>query len=114
MDFLESHWFAIITLLFNAGILKYGYKGYRNYILQEKRKSIQRKKYEETLNGAIRNLLRVEIINICHKAEKDGYLPVWALENLTDMFNIYQDLDGNGSAKKLYEKAITLPQRKDD
>ena len=56
----------------------------------------------------------MEIINICHNAEKEGFLPIWALENLTDMYNTYKALGGNGAITGLYNKTIQLPERKED
>jgi hypothetical protein len=49
-----------------------------------------------------------------HNAEKEGFLPIWALENLTDMYNTYKALGGNGAITGLYNKTIQLPQRKED
>ena len=77
-DFISNEWLTIITLAVQAGILKFAYRLYKNFISKENNR-----------DSAIRGLLRVEIINICHRAEKDGVLPIWALENLTDMYNTY-------------------------
>ncbi|WP_304154239.1 hypothetical protein [Megamonas hypermegale] len=102
-SFLSGEWLTIITLAVQAGILKFAYKLYKNFILKENNR-----------DSAIRGLLRVEIINICHRAEKDGVLPIWALENLTDMYNTYKALGGNGAIGGLYNKTIRLPQRKEE
>lgn len=83
--------------------LKIAYSLYKNFIQKEANRDC-----------AIRGLLRVEIINICHNAEKEGFLPIWALENLTDMYNTYKALGGNGAITGLYNKTIQLPQRKED
>lgn len=101
-SFLSGEWLTIITLAIQAGILKSAYKLYKNFTEKENNR-----------DSAIRGLLRVEIINICHKAEKDGFLPIWALENLTDMYNTYKALGGNGAIGGLYNKTIRLPQRKE-
>ena len=102
-SFLSGEWLTIITLAIQAGILKFAYRLYKNFTEKENNR-----------DSAIRGLLRVEIINICHKAEKDGMLPIWALENLTDMYNTYKALGGNGAITGLYNKTIQLPQRKEE
>ena len=100
---ITNEWLNIATLAIQAGILKFAYSMYKNFIQKEANRDC-----------AIRGLLRVEIINICHRAEKDGVLPIWALENLTDMYNTYKALGGNGAISGLYNKTIRLPQRKED
>ena len=101
-SFLSGEWLTLITLAVQAGILKFAYRLYKNFTQKENNR-----------DSAIRGLLRVEIINICHRAEKDGVLPIWALENLTDMYNTYKALGGNGAIGGLYNKTIRLPQRKE-
>ena len=101
-NFISNEWLTIITLAIQAGSLKAAYKLYKNFTQKENNR-----------DSAIRGLLRVEIINICHRAEKDGVLPIWALENLTDMYNTYKALGGNGAIGGLYNKTIRLPQRKE-
>ena len=102
-SFISNDWLAVVTLAIQAGILKFAYNLYRDYMCKEKNRDC-----------AIRGLLRVEIINICHNAEKEGFLPIWALENLTDMYNTYKALGGNGAISGLYNKTIQLPQRKEE
>lgn len=102
-SFLSGEWLTIITLAIQAGILKFAYRLYKNFTQKETNR-----------DSAIRGLLRVEIINICHRAEKDGVLPIWELENLTDMYNTYKALGGNGAISGLYNKTIRLPQRKEE
>ena len=102
-EFIANDWLAIVTLAVQAGLLKFAYNIYKDYANKEKNR-----------DSAIRGLLRVEIINICHNAEKEGFLPIWALENLTDMYNTYKALGGNGAITGLYNKTIQLPQRKEE
>lgn len=103
MSFLEEHWVTVISILIELGLLKYLF----NFLKAYRAREISR-------NQAIRSLLRTEIINICHSAEKEGFLPIWALENLTDMYNTYKALGGNGAITGLYNKTIQLPQRKEE
>lgn len=103
MDIIYNDWLTLFTLIVQGGILKFAYNLYRDYMCKEKNRDC-----------AIRGLLRVEIINICHNAEKEGFLPIWALENLTDMYNTYKALGGNGAITGLYNKTIQLPQRKEE
>lgn len=108
---LEMNMLQIISLIVQLGFFKYGLKWIREYRKREKEKSEQRELEQESINSAICCLLRTEIISICHKSEDEGFLPVWAMENLTNMFIAYKALGGNGIAEKLYDKAIHLPQR---
>ena len=112
MDF-EINLLQIVNLIVSAGVLKYGLNWIKEYRLHEKLKAEQRISEKDSINSAICCLLRTEIISICHKTEKDQYLPVWQMENLTNMYNAYKALGGNGVAKKLYEKAIKFPQREE-
>lgn len=109
-NFLESDWVNLIILVVQAGIVKFAYNLYKEY----KKEQEEKDKKAQNIDGAIRGLLRVEIINICHSAEKEGFLPIWALENLTDMYNTYKALGGNGAITGLYNKTIQLPQRKEE
>lgn len=111
MDFIETHFFEFINLLISAGLLKYGYRYFRINNLRERQKETDKIKQEQTINSALRSLLRIEIINLCHRAQEKGYLEIWALENLTDMYIVYKNLKGNGAIKELYNKTVTLPQK---
>lgn len=98
MDQLQTHWITILTLLVNCGVFKYLYNFLKEY-----------KERDAARDDATRSLLRTEIINICHKAEEKGYLPIYNLENLNDMFRAYKALGGNGAIGELYNHVKNFP-----
>lgn len=103
MEFLESNWGTILGLLVNIGILKY-------ILISLKEKFDDYQARAEARDDATKSLCRTEIISICHKAQKDGYIQYYNLENLTLLFKAYKALGGNGAAEKMYNKTISLPQ----
>lgn len=103
MDFLESNWATILGFLVNIGILKYILTLLKNRFDDYQLRA-------EARDNATKSLCRTEIISICHKAQKDGYIEYYNLENLTLLFKAYKALGGNGAAEKMYNKTINLPQ----
>lgn len=98
MDFIISHWAELISLLVQLGILKFVLSLYRQYNIRATAR-----------DDAIRSLLRTEIIHICHRAEEKGYIEVYNLENLNDMYQSYHALGGNGAIRTMYEQAQQHP-----
>lgn len=103
MDFLESNWATILGFLVNIGILKYILTLLKNRFDDYQLRA-------EARDNATKSLCRTEIISICHKAQKDGYIEYYNLENLTLLFKAYKALGGNGAVEKIYNKTINLPQ----
>lgn len=98
MEVLQQHWVTILTLLIECGVLKYIY----NFLKEYKARDAAR-------DNAIRSLLRTEIISICHHTEEKGFLPIYNLENLNDMYKAYQALGGNGAISELYNHIKNYP-----
>lgn len=98
MDFLEEHWVVIISILIECGLVKYLSNFFKTY-----------KTRETARDEAIRSLLRTEIIDICHKAEEKGFLPIYNLENINDMYKAYKVLGGNGAITDLYHQVKNYP-----
>lgn len=98
MNFLEEHWIVILSLAIECGILKYVSKFLKDYRTREAAR-----------DKAIRSLLRTEIITICNKAEEKGYLPIYNLENVNDMYKAYKELGGNGAITDLYTQVKGYP-----
>ncbi|WP_302299617.1 hypothetical protein [Phascolarctobacterium faecium] len=110
MEYLQTNIFMVISLLVQSGFLGVGWKVYSNY----KKQVEERGKKTEALHNATRSLLRTEIIGIYHKSEEDGFIPLYNLENITDMYICYKALGGNGAITELYHKALQLPQKSPD
>lgn len=98
MDFLEEHWVVIISILIECGLVKYLSNFFKKYKIRETAR-----------DEAIRSLLRTEIINICHRAEEKGFLPIYNLENINDMYKAYKVLGGNGAITDLYQQVKSYP-----
>lgn len=93
-----EHWVAVLTFLVQCGVFKFLYSFVSEYRKRDKARDI-----------AIRSLLRSEIINICHKAENKGFLPIYNLENLNDMYKAYKALGGNGAIEDLCNQIKKYP-----
>lgn len=93
-----AHWLAILTFLVQCGVFKFLYSFVGEY-----------RKRDKARDNAVRSLLRTEIINICHKTEEKGFLPIYNLENINDMYKAYKALGGNGAIDELYSQTKSYP-----
>ena len=85
MEYIQTHIGTIVSLLLQSGLLGILWKMYGKY-----RADIEeRNKKEVARDDAIRSLLRTEIISINHKSEEKGFIPIYNLENITDMYRSY-------------------------
>ncbi len=102
-EFFTAHKLQLFVATIQCGIIPFVYSLYSSH-----------NKRSKARDEALRSILRTEIIRICMKAEKRGYLFMYELENLNDMFNAYSALGGNGAVKALYEITIKLPHIPND
>ena len=110
MEYIQTHIGTIVSLLLQSGLLGILWKMYGKY-----RADIEeRNKKEVARDDAIRSLLRTEIISINHKSEEKGFIPIYNLENITDMYRSYKALGGNGAITEIYNKVLQLPQNPPD
>lgn len=109
MEFIASPWFTVLSLVLQCGVLKFLYEYLKEYKRQEEAKKEEERKKQEAWEIAIRSLLRSEIIGIYHNAEKKGFLPIYNLENLDDMYHAYKALGGNGAITELYNQVKNYP-----
>ena len=92
MEVITKNWVNLAVLLLQCGFLEF-----------------ERESKNKAIDVAIRSLLRTEIISLCYKAETQGYIALYNLESLTDMYQAYHELGGNGSISEIYQKAMKLP-----
>lgn len=97
-QFVIEHWISIASLLLQCGIVKVVWSKYKEYCVKAEARDV-----------ALRSLLRSQIIATCHKAEKEGYLEIFNVENLNEMYRTYKALDGNGGIETIVEAALDLP-----
>lgn len=100
MEFVLDHWLAVLTFLIQCGVFKFLYSFIQEY-----------RALNAARDNAVRSLLRSQIITIYHKAEKEGFLPIYNLENVNDMFKAYKTLGGNGAIENLYNQLKTYSHR---
>ena len=57
----------------------------------------------------IQALLRDRVIQAHNYYMEKGCCPIYAKENVEEMYKRYHDLGGNGTMTKLYESLMTMP-----
>lgn len=69
-----------------------------------------------SLEDGVRAILRDRIVQAYnHNVHDRGYCPIYEKENVTDMYDQYHNLGGNGTITKLYKEMMDLPtQPKED
>lgn len=106
VEFIIKYWlefgFGLITLGLTASV--------RHFNKQDK----IRKAEQDAIKKGIQALLRDGVINQYNKYMDKGYIPIYALENVTAMYKEYHALGGNGTITHLYEELLELPNRKED
>ena len=55
---------------------------------------------------------RLIIIRECHHYIERGFAPVYAKSTITEIFNKYHSLGGNGGIEELYHELVRLPYEK--
>lgn len=68
------------------------------------------------LFAGVRSLLRKEIIDYYNHYMDLGYIPIFAMENVIDMYRAYHRLGGNGTITKIVEelKELSSYQREEE
>ena len=54
-------------------------------------------------------LMKDRILQSCRYFISKGYITMSARENITEMYDCYKDMGGNGVGKMMYEHAMKLP-----
>lgn len=71
-------------------------------------------KKEQEINGAIvvgmQALLRTKLTEMCEKYTALGYCPVHVKENMSDLYNAYHTIGGNGAGTAAYQHVMDLPE----
>lgn len=67
----------------------------------------------QAVNDGMKCLLRLEIIRDCTHYLAEGYVPVYAMENILDSYGAYHALGGNGTITKMVEELKKLPTGKE-
>lgn len=63
----------------------------------------------EALKSGMRSLLRRNIVEDCKRAMREGYCDEDSRDTISQMYNAYHALGGNGTVKDIWETAKHLP-----
>ena len=100
VEFITRYWLEVV---FSAciALLSFGY-----------RKLAARMKKQQSVCSGVEALLRDRIVQAySHYADK-GFCPIYARENIENMFMQYTALGGNGTVKDLVMRINNLPTEK--
>lgn len=94
----------VIGLVFSGVILVL------STILNGMRKSFKHVKMEqESFRLGMQALLRDRIVQAYNHHCETGYVPIYARENIEEMYRQYKNLGGNGVVKDLVHRIMNLP-----
>lgn len=106
-DFIAAHGLTVINLLIQCGMVKFIASIYQAY----KKQVVEKEQKTEALQEGMRSVLRAEIISMYYKSEAQGFIAIYNLENMNDMYKAYKTLGGNGAITEIYHKAMALPHQ---
>ena len=94
MEFVIHYWVQFIFGLIGAWMIA----------------TIKKTKTEnDALRLGMRAILRDRIIQTYNHYSEKGYCPIYARENVSNMYDAYHNLGGNGTVTALYERLQDLP-----
>lgn len=97
MEFIVKYWLEVLFGLIMAGLtLAY-------------RKLAARVRRQEAVELGIQALLRDRMIRAYNHYTEKGYCPIYARENVEELYQRYHDLGGNGTITGLVDKLRELP-----
>lgn len=76
----------------------------------ELRNNIEEQKIKnDILVKGVQALLRSQILHEYNKWNDKKYLPIYARENISNLYETYHNLGGNGAVTDIYNKVMELP-----
>jgi hypothetical protein len=101
IEFIVKYWLETLFGAIAAGM------GIACKCLAKKRK--KQNDDQKSLRDGTQALLRNQIIKTYEKYIEKGWMPLYARENVLEMYNAYHTLGGNGAITKLMEELENLP-----
>ena len=102
INYVSANWVIWLFAVFTA-VMGWGYRQIAKGLRDERQRNA-------AVAEGVRALLRDRIIQAYNHYYSDyGYCPIYALENIEEMYNQYHALGGNGKITKLVEQLRTLP-----
>lgn len=110
---MESVFFTVISnvvdFLLIAGI-SYTWRRYKDAKTSYKQERLLREKELECMRAGLQSLLRDRMIDAYNRFYEDkGYMPIYARESFTAVYNAYHNLGENGVMDNIKDKILTLP-----
>lgn len=81
---------------------------------KEQEEARERKAEAKAVQDAVQCLLRDKLIYLIQKSSKEGFAPVYVVENVDKMYKSYHNLRGNGLITQMYERFCELPLGEED
>ncbi|MGE4274392.1 MAG: hypothetical protein AB7E31_16270 [Desulfitobacterium sp.] len=100
-EFAIKYWLEVLFGVI-VGILGWAYKRLSQKVSKELSE-------QRSLHNGTKALLRNEIIRSYDKYLAQGWIPIYARENVLDMYTAYHALGGNGTVTKIMDELATLP-----
>lgn len=97
MEWIAQYWLEVVFGLLIT-IMGIGWK-----------KLSGRVKKQDAVGLGVQALLRDRIIQAYNHYTEKGYCPIYALENVEELYRQYHALGGNGTMTKLYNQIRELP-----
>ncbi len=104
MDYFIQH-FAEFASASVIALITFAFKKVYKDIMENNREI-------ESMKQGLISLLRSDIINAYYQYAEKEYIPIYAMENVTEMYNAYHNLGGNGTVTKLFNELQELPTKK--
>ena len=80
---------------------------------QLSKKLRETKAANDAVRDGLRSLLRRQVIEDCEASIRDGYCPATKKDTISDMYNSYHALGGNGTVTQLVHEMMSLPTIKE-
>lgn len=103
LEFMIKHWIELVS-----GCIV----GFGSFAFKQLHAEMQKNQREtELTKQGILSLLRNGIIDCYCRYQEKEYIPIYAMENVTKMYEAYHDLGGNGTITKIYKELEELPTK---
>lgn len=98
---MEAYIIQLFSVVLNVIILY----GFNRYISRQH----DSEKKQQAIENGLKSLLRDRIVQSCVHNMKQGYVLLEDMNNITEMFNAYKNLGGNGVTEEIYQRFLKLP-----
>lgn len=110
MDNTMQFFFSCASTAFSAAIAYFGWWLKKRDRERQDEEAVRQREYEAIRKG-MRAMLRDRIIQLYEECKDSGDTPFYAIQNVTNMYQAYHDLGGNGAITEIYNKFVHLPQK---